>query len=567
MKVKAKYALTGFAAMLMLAAIHAFGQVVIAGSPELYLEAGQAMATVQGCAWDSSFVQNFTLTDTRAGIPGGPLTDIGAAWVTWQPSGGASTCATSVVPGSEVVYISVDSAVGTRCFFAVPQCTVSTTATSSTASGTTLTGISETTMPSAVVSAISAALVSVAATDIRPEDAKFATLRALTGCGYPVVTGSQYLGLGYSNGSKIAGSTHQTNGSGGTFNVANFAITGKDPFTGDSVPTWQVTSVGATPVVVFVNPGDEGGFGSLFITNINRELLAGFLDGTYGRASDLTPQIFSNGVVVPTTVYLREPLSGAFNTIEYAIPNSVEGQSSQEVGIAALNTEVTGNAYPLYNCTNYPPTTSNTWLSSQNPLTEADPRGSHTSYRARAIGSSNEVKAVLATTDSLGYAFWSSTNFANTTAETAKYLTVDGVDPIQEIWSDGAVPTSTNGLLGNVSLSHVKDGSYPIWSLLRLVSIPSTAGATVAAEIAADVPKYLTASQPDFVAAGTLRIVRSHFSPPGVSYPGNSSTPANGTGSATESGGDVGGLVLTLQSDGDYNIDNGVITGNVGFRQ
>jgi hypothetical protein len=287
----------------------------------------------------------------------------------------------------------------------------------------------------------------------------------------------------------------------------------------------------------------------------------------------MIPQQYSTTGLFATTTYIREPLSGTFNTMEYNIPNSIEVQSSQEVGLAAINANNAGNPYPPFNCTGSPSPTQ-TWLASANPLTEADSRGSLTSYRARAIGTGNEVKAVLATTDSLGYAFWSAANFSGATSETAKYLTVDGVDPIQEVWTDGTVPTASNNLLGDVTMAHVKDGSYPIWSVQRFVSNTGTAGATVAASLASAMVKFLGPSQPDFVPLSQLAVVRSHFSPPGVDYLGCTGTapnyvcnPANGTGTTAENGGDVGGLIVSLQSDEDYNIDNGVQTGNVGRRQ
>jgi hypothetical protein len=553
------------AAVLVLTGTVARGQVVIAGTGSLWLEAGQASAASQGCAWDSGSTRSFTLTDNRFS-PG--LTDIGVAWVTWTPSA-AGNCAT-YLSGSAVVYISADSTVGNRCFFARPACTVTTTATTSTSPGGALPGVTEADLPSLVLSQIDGAGVNVAATELRSEDSLFATERALAGCGYPVAPGSLYLGLGYTNGSKITGSTHQTNGGGGSYNVANFAITGNDPTTSEPVAgNWTVTEVGATPIVVFVNPGNGGGMGSLAISNVNREALAGFPDGTYGRTLDIIPQQYSATSLYYATVYLREPLSDDFNVMEFATPNSLEGQSSQEIGLATLIADNAGIPYPSYNCTSYPPTSTNTWYSGENPLNETDTRGTGTSYRERAIGTSNEIKAVLATTDSLGYASWSAANFSSTTAETAKYLTVNGVDPIQEFWTDGWVPTSNNDLLQDVNFAHVKDGSYPIWTMLRFVSYPGTEGATVAVGLASNAEKFLSPSQPDFVPLYQLDVVRSHFSPPGVSYPGGkpAGSPANGTGMVAEAGGDVGGLVLTLQSDGDYNIDNGATTGNVGRRQ
>lgn len=575
MKMWLKQALIGVAAMLVLAATQANAQVVIAGSSALYLEAGQASYSASGCSWTTT-AKPFTLTDSRFTEA---VADTATAWITWQPSSPGASCATTLTAGSETIYLSTDSTVGNRCFFASPRCTITLSSGSANPTGTAganALGNGDTPLPAAVYAAVLGASVNVAATDIRPEDAKFATLRALTTCGTPVVPGSQYLGLGYTSGTSIAGSTHQSSGSGGGFNVGNFNLLGTDPYTGNALPgNFVVTPVAATPVVVFVNPSDTSGFGSLLVNNIDRATLAGYLDGTYGGVNALV----AAGYAAPaagTTVYLREPLSGTFNTMEYGIPNNVQNQTSQEVGLASLNAgTVTFATFPPFNCSgqvaggSFAISPNANAGSTANPLTEAYARGTGvTSWRARAIGTGNEVKAVQSTADSLGYSFWSAANFSNATASNSKYLTVDGIDPIQETWIDGLVPTSGNDLLGNVSLAHVKDGSYPIWSILRLVSDPTGAGHTGAVALAAAAQKFLSPSQPDFVPTSQLAVVRSHFAPPGVNFPSvGTNAPANGTGTTAEAGGDVGGLVYSLAAEGAYNIDNGVSTGNVGHRQ
>jgi hypothetical protein len=527
---------------------------VVAGSSALYLEAGQASYASQGCAWTST-ASAFTLNDSRLS-----LADAAGAWITWQPSG---SCSTPIV-SSIVTYLETDSVVGARCFFASPRCTIATTVTAGVAGANALPGVSDTALPAAVLSAVSGATVNVAATDIRPEDAKFATLRALTSCGSPVATGSQYLGLGYSNGSAIQGSSA---GGGGAFNVANFNLMGTDPVTGNGLPgNYAVTPVGAAPVVVLVNPEDESGFGSLLVGNIDRAVLAGYLDGTYGRTSDIVDQAYAGGSGA-STVFVSEPLSGAYNTMEYAIPNSVENQSSQDVGRVAANASLARDTYPLFNCT------GGVGGTNVNPLAEEDSRGSSgTSYRYRAIGAGNEIASVLATKDSLGYALWSTANFRNATPTSGKYLTVDGVDPLQQSWVDGLIPTAGNGLLGNVTMAHVKDGSYPVWSILRLVSDPKgSVGYTAATALAGQMAQFLSPGQPDFIPVAQMAVVRSHFAPPEVTFPCGTSCanlPANGdSGGAAEAGGDVGGLVYSLQADGDYNADNSTNTGNTGHRQ
>ena len=141
---------------------------------------------------------------------------------------------------------------------------------------------------------------------------------------------------------------------------------------------------------------------------------------------------------------------------------------------------------------------------------------------------------------------------------------VDGVDPIQEVYQGGLIPTSVNGQIGNVTLANVKNGSYPIWSKLRIVS----AGGSGVTSLVAAAQNFLSPSQPDFVPAGSLSVIHSHFAPPGVNFPSSgTNVPANGGTCGTEVGGDVGGVVLSLQADGDYCADNASPTGQTGLRQ
>ncbi|MGD0730962.1 MAG: hypothetical protein ABR956_06840 [Terracidiphilus sp.] len=566
-------------------------QLVIIGSSAQWLELGQASATVQGCSWTgpkgSGTATGIQAIDTR--VPGSGEGGIGTAengtsWVTWAPYGG--TCAITTGATTTInMFLNTDSVIGNRCYFAAPRCQMYVASSlAGTAGQGTLTGFTDTPLPSVVQAALNNALVNVAATDIRPEDAKFASLRMFTNCGSPVVTGSQYLGLGYATsttgvGTTIAEST-VAKASPGTFHVFDFNLMGNDPITNDALPgIYTVTPLGAVPIVVLVNPSDDSGFGSLLVSNINRATLAGYLDGTYGRTSDIYPSTTgTTNSGIASTVFVREPLSGTYNTMEYAIPNSVELKTSQDLGLAAVaaNGGTTGTTVPAAYCN------GNSWLAAQNPLNETptslSPHRKVSSSnpnpgRFRAIGTGDEIAAVLANEDSLGYGFWSAANFAGATPTNAKYLTVDGIDPIQQNWVDGLVPTSGNGLLGNVTLAHVKDGSYPIWSVLRLVSDPSLAGAGEPVNVLVnEAAAFLSPAQPDFVHASTLQIVRSHFSPPGVSYPcfgtgAANDQPATGTGTLQECGGDVGGLVYSIGADIDYDYDTGNDWGNIGQRQ
>lgn len=573
------------AAVLAFAAASVNAQTVgiaMAGSSAIYLELGQAAGTSLGCHWSDSN-KTFKLTDTRFTTA---LTDSGNAWVAWTP--GTGTCAAPT--GAYTVYLdeNTDSTVGNRCFFAVMPgsapaggsgCIVTTSVAANTAgAGALLLSTPDTAFPAAIVTLLATGNggspfhINAGATDIRPEDAAFATLRALTPCGQTV--SGQYLGTGFQSATANLGVTIQgsalNHAGGGAFNVANFNITGTDPVTSGTVRSFNVVPVGAVPIVVFVNPSSATGLGSLQASNIDRGVLAGYLDGTLGRVTDLVAGPFS-ATTAQTFTYVREGLSGTYNTMEFNVPNTQSNQSSQDVGLASLNAFNNALLVPNLNCqSGGSQGTGPTATVLQNPLQEQGLHGSGTGAgapgRFRAIGTGNLVAAVLAQQDGFGYAFWSAANFAKATPNTGKYLTVDGVDPLRDTWSDGLIPTSGNDLLGDVTFSHVKDGSYPIWSLLR-TECDTTTSCTAVTALAADALAFLTPFQPDFVPTTQIAVFRSHFAPPGINFPSTSgtNTPCNGHG-CTEAGGDVGGVVYTLQADGDYNADNGTTTGITGKR-
>jgi hypothetical protein len=568
---KMKQVLIALAAMVVFVAANLNAQtpqVIGIGSSAMWLELGQASASVQGCSWT---VAKGTVVASDSRVSGtasdGGTAENGATWITWTP--GTGTCASPTGTFFINAQMNTDSVVGNRCYFANPRCKILVPSGQVGLSGAgLLTGFTDTALPSNVQSALNGQYFNAAMSDIRPEDAKFASLRMFTACGTAVSTGSQYYGLGYQTATPGVGNAVKESSlaGSGSFHVFDFNLAGTDPINGNALPgTYTVTPIGAVPVVVFVNPSNESGFGSLQVSNVNRATLAGYLDGTYGRTADLVPQTGAGGTV-GSIVFVREPLSGTYNTMEYAIPNSIELQTSQDLGVAAVNAK-SGSGIPMDYCN------GSNWNTNQNPLAETatglgrNATNSNGAGRYRAIGTGDEVAAVLKYGDSLGYSFWSAANFANATATGGKYLTVDGVDPLQEVWQDGLIPTSGNGQLGNVTLAHVKDGTYPIWSILRIISDNSLS--STVSTLVGEVANFLSPTQPDFVHASTLQIVRSHFAPPGIgAFPcsGTASTPSNGTSSG-ECGGDVGGLVYTIGSDKDFNTDTGSTLGNTGRRQ
>ncbi len=605
---KMKFTFVVAAAVFAFTAASVNAQIFMSGSSAIFLEMGQAsLASSAGantqCGWSDGGSQSkhFTLTDTRPSelTPAGAnLTDTGnQAWVTWQVASGANCTTAAIIAGTVNVFVNVDSGVGDRCFFANPSCEITTTATGGEADGGLIgtTGHPASALNANVVTLMTAPAflsINAAASDVRPEDANFQMLRGFKSCGTPMVAGSQYLGIGYQTapqadeaglvGQQIhfgAGSSNVKAGAGGPFNLAAWNMTGSDPFNAaKAVPAFTVIPVGAVPVVVFVNPQNESGFGSLQVSNIDHGVLASYIDGSLQRVVDPLTQGYGASSAYSVT-YIREFLSGTYTTMEFNIPNSQANQSSTDVGLAALNSFNAGlNPYPPFECASVGGITSTAPGAGINDLGAGTPNP----YRVRTIGTGNMTAEVYGQKDALGYAFWSSANFAGSSATTAKYLTVDGVDPIQEVWSDGLLPTSGNGTLGNVSLSHVKDGSYPIWSIVRVLCTPSTTPCTDLATLVtfAQSQSFVNFSQPDFVPAGTLQVVRSHFSPPTVNYPASAAnangstpanTPSNGNPAAAstesgENGGDAGGVVYTLQAVGDFAVDSGNAVGEVGHR-
>ena len=522
------------------------------GSSALFLELGLGASTSStigaSCVWSTNTSGTVVATDTSLGASS-PRTDSGNAFVAWTPGTGGSC--TAISASTQIyAYLQTDSVVGNRCLF--NGCTIMNNG--SGLASANLINSSEVALPAAIATALngsgSGLIVSAAGTDIRPEDAEFAVTRALTACGTAVTTGSQYLGLGYTNGATI-----NSYFSGSTFNVISFTLPS----------SFAVTPVGATPIVVVVNGnGATSGFSNPSITNVSSSALAEFLDGRFSFTNQALTTPAATGSAA--TVLIREPLSGTYNAMEYNVPNTVALQTSQDVGF------------------NQPTAQRNCGSSASNPMNIATPSGG---ARKRAIGTGQELAEVIATQNSLGYGFWSVANFKGFTsaaAPNAKYLTVDGVDPLfpSTHTYTGTIPVTGSADLANVTLQNLNNAtgtanSYPIWSLLRLVNIGTANSSVIALAKAAQsfVSFGTSTSRPDFITATNLAVVRSHFIPPvGAGEP---TSAANGhvgvvlsptsACTATEAGGDVGGVVYALSTDSAYCTNNRVTTGHTGQRR
>jgi hypothetical protein len=538
-------------------------QANIAGSTAFWLEAGQAAYTLGGttatCAWTTSLAVDGSSFVIDQRVPALPQyfpfsVDYGALWVTWTPGTAGGICAAPDNTSQVWAYISLDSVLGDRCFFAQPQCTLNvgsfnqntgvvTPLSAGTVGANALPGITDTPLPASVLATFNGQVISIAATDILPVDAKFASFSVLSQCG-PLGSGTQFIGLGYGPGNLGPTTTPiYSYFSEYYLNVNDFNVYGSDPATGNPIPGYSITPVGAIPVIVAVNTSNPNGFGSPQVGNLSRFSVGLLFTDLLPRTADAIAQPFAGpgATYYGVTALIPSPLSGSYNIFEHSITNTKELYRSLDI----------------YNCDPY-------GAPAANPLIGTRNIGSNTAYRYRVIGTNQMLSELQSTTDSIGFELWSAENFAGTS--NLKYVSVDGVDPLFNTYSDGTMPQSGNGLLPNVTLSHVADGTYPIWNEERLISSPANAG--VAATFASYTQSQLSfgggATRPDFIPDSLLNVFHMHFAPAGVNF-NATNTPADGPkicgpGSNGEDGGDVGGLVLSVQAGADICV----LSGNYG---
>jgi len=537
------------------------------GSSALFLELGQAAATYEGglgtaCIWSQgSTPGSIVARDNRTSTA---TDETGNIWVVW--GAGTGTCAVPAGSWNVYSYMSLDSVLGDRCYFEVdssgtPGCVQIMTVASGlaganklcypSASSCTSFGDLSTGIPQPVINALNGQHWFVAGTDIRPEDAKYATYRALAPCGQAIIRqpfdqiSRQAYGLGYGPGP--VGTSIVSFYSTGSFHVLDFNITGFDPIdTSSPVPAYTVSTVGAQPIVVAVAPAGGTAIGAA--TDIPLNVLENFYTGVLGRSTDLLGPTTTQAV----TTLVREPLSGTFNTFEWSAVNNSQFHGSQE----------------FLNC-------SGTAVLS-NPMNLESANGalinSQFAFRRRVIGTGEMVKQIQSassTDDRLGYFFWSAGNASAFTDTNGKYLTVNGVDPLTNGYTDGIFPGADSGHpLTNVTFKYLNQGDYPIWSALRLVSTSPTPAGVTNLILAA---QTLNTTQFDFIPLSKLNVWHSHFQYYGLGLTNvadgttiNPATPGdlcNSSGALAEAGGDVGGSTILKQANHDFCADFSVTIG------
>jgi hypothetical protein len=545
------------------------GVALVAASMSLIPSLGNAQAATQfigtgsSALWQTSAIAaweltgkahhyTFKLNAVTNGIPTDGVEDTrnssdiayaqGSIWVVWD----SSTSPTKVYSG-----VSLDSTVGDRLFLGTnssgkPAGKLVLPSTIP-AAGNLISvtwGADDATLPAAVIADLNAAPdVTAAFTDIRPEDAAYATARADAAHGTTVVNGAHsYVGLGY-NGALSATETDtnwvESSYSSTGFQVVPFNTHGTDPISGETIPAYDVVRVGFSPIVVLVNRTSASGLGSknsagkYNFTNLSLPQAAALWStGTGSTIGVCNTSVFgvSGAPDVALTVNRREPLSGTYNTFEY--------QAINVPYVAPVTTN--------------PPTDSQTsqenfvvpTATGGNPL-DLGCSGSPAGTEKRAIGTSEMVNTAIfaagtfdPTTDAIGYAFFSFGNVSKIAGSTNfGYLTLGGVDPINATYSTGELPTT--GTISSL-FSHVKDGTYPAWSDLRIVT--NSANETIASGLANQIISDINsgAQLPDFLPySSSLVLYHSHYA---SAY--CNGTASNGLSGAAENCGDVNGKIF-----------------------
>jgi hypothetical protein len=458
------------------------------------------------------------------------LLETGNVWIAWNNSSN---------PTIVCSYIAVDSIIGQQLFFAAPASTFNLLFPAQTPGDNLIPTLTDTPIPQAVINVLQGQAFNAAPTDIRPEDALFEETRVLA-----ALDTVHYNGLGYGPGP--VGSPIKSTFSTKSSTPALYALSGTDPITGQPVPATKVFNVGVQVLVPIVNAQQGGGqnsghFGdSTSFFNLNRRDWTLALNGGYASTKDLT-SVPGQGTV-PLNVILREPLSGTYTTLEFNIPRNAEIASTQELNVNPATGQ--GSTCPGAPC--------------GNPLFLSNGSG----WRKRAIGNGEMVSQIgtAANGDALGYAFWSVGNLGGQSPN-IRYLQVDGVDPINLSYVDGTLPTCTAPCPGIVSFANVSSGDYPVWSTLRLVTFKKVPpGVTALITTAQD---QVVNIYPDFLPLSAMGVLRSHYKQSGIFG-------ANGSGGActfAETGGDVGGAVISIQGDQDYCAATGNKSGRNALKQ
>jgi hypothetical protein len=551
----------------------------------------------------------------------------GNLWVAWD---------NDTSPTVICAYLSVDSIVGQRLFFGQAASgngtlIIPTTACTQATRGKKVSFVWETTpnLPVAVWNALqggNATLAdcsnsttsapvhfNVAFTDIRPEDAQFiGNQRVLCNDGNasaffpPDDKSCMGFGPGPGVGTAVISSYVAPPASNSSAQAVGYSFTGSDPITGVAIPASRTTSIGAEPILLFVNAAGAGAgdFGNLIstgkLTNVNSKTLSAMYTGQAFFTRDLVQGTTPGSIAgVFAHLLVREPMSGTYTTFEWQVIRQRDGfnANSQEAGVLGPSQAGYSSACFVQNAAAFPA------VSCSNPMSFCI--GANCALRTRVIGTGQMVSTANtnALTNTLGYAFWSLGSFGADKANNVKYLQLDGVDPLFPSYSvhNGAFPAGvanqgTNALLGAPAagqcggyfngdggatitsfscnaytlptFDNVITGNYRAWNELRGVyygaadlaptfSPLNITGFILGAQDqaapapVARIPDIFPAHYCNGAACATtidpLQVFRSHYTIGGI-------VSNNGQQGGTEAGGDVAGTILNAQAEVDAGL-------------
>ena len=202
--------------------------------------------------------------------------------------------------------------------------------------------------------------------------------------------------------------------------------------------------------------------------------------------------------------------------MEFNVPRNVEIDSTQELGVDPSQSD-------------------------GNPL---DIQYASGGSRRRVIGTGEmTLEGGAEIGDAFGYAFWSTGNFAKYLAK-EKYLSVDGVDPLNYSWyrSKRNLPRLRLPLQGADSIRQHPERFVP--NLVHPAGRDQPADSGWRLQADQDRAVHGHAGFPNIVPYSSMKVFRSHYDRPGEAAPASNGN----AGEPTESGGDVGGAVLSIQA-------------------
>jgi len=465
-------------------------------------------------------------------------------------------------------------------------------------------------LPAAVYAAVNGTHFTQVFTDIRPEDAHFAFVRAT--CALNPLD-PQTTCMGYSSNPASPTAIKSSYSQGVAVGLDFGLFGGTDPISSLGVPAGTIVDVGAIPIMYIANTTNVTacGLGNAAFTNVNLYDVINAYRGTTGATQDISGALAATiAGTCPTALHPieREPLSGTYNTQEWQITRSQLGggwkysQENGNVGYPQSNNNL-GAACPAWVTTLPPSAPSNVTFppfgtgtlapTCGNPLNIQTanyttgtpllgPYGGFGGQRTRAIGTGEVVTVVNSANakDAFGYAFYSIGTFGG--KANVKYVTLQGSDPLWPSYAanpygPGVLPQCSgkvNLAVPSFSCTHaqptfdgITTGHYLNWNVVRSAYYgaaatcpsPAVVSAACLVQAAQDQANPVNGNVRDYVPVvycnnaacsapvQNLTYFRAHYSVSGVTgHNGYTGAPWDACPALGESGGDVAGAILPI---------------------